>query len=282
MNTPSHTPLRPRALPALLLFAAIFAVLEGAGLNAFAQFPAGDLTVTVEELEGGEVRFSLAGSAPLREEGGFGNTGFDNLSPSPPHTLTSYSSAPLPSGLTLSAGGNDNPITYIYFDPSSFWYMGSFWSGTLPQNTNVSGSGTGISSTIPFSNFIPGTYIVAGHAFDVTYRVVARAAPAPRLLLNGPGRFPATVVGRSSRPEVMRIANVGNAAASGVTMEVSGRAARDFKSTPPPATIPAGGSAIVKITFKPRAKGARKAEAVVASANASTVRAGLKGKGKGK
>jgi len=255
-------------------------IFQGTTPGVFAQFPAGDLTVTVEELDGGEVRFSLAGSVPLREESSFGNTGYDNVTPSPPHTRISYVNYPLPPGLTLSAGGNDFAITYIYFDPTSFWYMGSFGSSTFPQGTNVVGSGTGISSTIPFSNFIPGTYEVAGQAFDVTYRVIAKAAPAPRLAVTGPGRFPATLVKRSSRPRNLLVTNTGNAAATGLKVDVSGRASRDFKATQPPGTLAAGASTTLKITFKPRAKGVRKADATITATNAASASVVLLGKGK--
>lgn len=259
---------------------AILWVFQGSTTGVFAQFPAGDLTVTVEELDGGEVRFSLAGSVPLREESSFSNTGYNNVTPSPPHTLTSFVFYPMPSGLTLSAAGNDFAITYIYFDPTSFWYMGSFGSSAFPQGTNVVGSGTGISSTIPFSNFIPGTYEVAGQAFDVTYRVIAKAVPAPRLVVTGPGRFPATLVRRSSRPRNLLITNTGNAAATGLKVDVSGKASRDFKATPPPDTLAAGASTALKITFKPRAKGVRKADATITAANAASASVVLLGKGK--
>ncbi len=272
--------LTRRPLAAVFSIAAILALFQGFSGQLFAQFPAGDLTVTVEELDGGEVRFSLSGSAPLREEGGFDNTGYDPIALSPPHTLSSYTNYPLPAGLTLSAAGNDRPVTNVYFDSQSFWWMGSFSSGTFPQGTNVTGSGTGVSSTIPFSNFVPGTYEVAGQAFDVTYRVITKPAPAPRLALSGPGRFPATLVGRSSRPRTLRITNTGNAEATGLSLAISGKAARDFKSTRPPAALAAGGSATVKVTFNPRAKGARKAEAIVTAANTAAARAALLGKGK--
>lgn len=277
MKTPRLT---RRPLAAAFSIAAILALFQGFSGQLFAQFPAGDLTVTVEELDGGEVRFSLSGSAPLRSTGGFSDTGFNEATPSPPHTLGSSANYPLPAGLKLSASGSDFPLNHIYFYNGSVWHLGSFSSSTFPQGTNVTGSGTGVSSTIPFSNFVPGTYEVAGQAFDVTYRVIAKPAPAPRLALSGLGRFPATVVGRSSRPRTVRITNTGNAEATGLNLAISGKAARDFKSTRPPAALAAGGSATVKVTFKPRAKGARKAQAVVTAANAAAVRAALLGKGK--
>lgn len=255
-------------------------IFQGTTPGVFAQAPAGDLTVTVEELDGGEVRFSLAGSVPLREESSFNNTGYNNVIPSPPHTLTYFAFYLLPPGLKLSAGGDDFDITRIYFDPTSFWYMGSFGSSTFPQGTNVVGSGTGISNTIPFSNFIPGTYEVAGQAFDVTYRVIAKAAPAPRLGVTGPGRFPATLLRRSSRPRNLLISNTGNAAATGLKIDISGRASRDFKVTQPPGTLAAGTSTALKITFKPRAKGVRKADATITAANAASAGVVLLGKGK--
>lgn len=277
MNTPFPT---PRPLFSVLLLVALFALLRGFGGDVFAQFPAGDLTVTVEELDGGEVRFSLAGSTPLREEGGFSNTGFNVATSSPPHALLGNASYSLPAGLKLSANGNDFALDYIYFNNGPVWHLGSFSSSTFPQSTNVIGSGTGVSSTIPFSNFIPGTYEVAGQSFDITYRVIARPETLPRLALAGPGRFPATLVGRGSRPRTLSITNTGNAAASGLRIALSGKGARDFKSTPAPTSLAAGGTAIVKITFKPRAKGGRKAEAVVTAANAAPGRVALIGKGR--
>lgn len=272
--------LTRRPLAAVFSIAAILALFQGFSGQLFAQFPAGDLTVTVEELDGGEVRFSLSGSAPTRTETSFWNTGYDSTTSNPPHPFSVFSYQALPSGLKLSANSNDYPLNNVYFDSGGYWFLGTFGSSTFPQGTNVTGSGTGVSSTIPFSNFVPGTYEVAGQAFDVTYRVIAKPAPAPRLALSGPGRFPATLVGRSSRPRSLRITNTGNAEATGLSLAISGKAARDFKSTRPPAALAAGGSATVKVTFKPRAKGARKAEAIVTAANAAAARAALLGKGK--
>lgn len=273
-----NTPKLPRR--SFILALSLFGVVQSFTGSAQAQSPSGDLTVTVQELENNEVRFTVAGSAPMKREGGFSSTSYDPTAFTPPHTLGTYSNAPLPSGLSLTAGASNYPLNYVYFDSNDFWFLGTFGSGTFPVNTPVTGSGSVTTDTIPFTNFVRGTYVVIDDDYDVTYRVLSLNDLTPAsLTVQTPARFPTTRVGRRSKPQTVRITNAGGAAATGVSVKTSGAGAKDYLLTKPASTIAPGGSATFKATFKPRAKGTRRAKATVSAANAAARSVNLIGKG---
>jgi hypothetical protein len=116
-----NTPKLPRR--SVILALALFGFVQNFTGSAHAQSPSGDLTVTVQELENNEVRFTLAGSAPMKREGSFYSTSFDSTANTPPHTLSSSSYPELPAGLRLSAGGNDYNLNRVTFNiPNSPGY----------------------------------------------------------------------------------------------------------------------------------------------------------------
>lgn len=161
-----------------------------------------------------------------------------------------------------------------------YWFLGTFGTAIFPINTLVTGSGSVTTDTIPFTNFVRGTFVVSGDDFDTTYRVRSLNDLTPAsLTVQKPGRFPATRVGRRSKPQTVRITNAGETAATGVSVKTSGAGAKDYLLTKPASTIEPGGSAIFKATFKPRAKGSRRAKATVSAANTAARSVNLIGKG---
>jgi len=154
------------------------------------------LTITVEELANGSVQFSASGTAYANGSGTFSTTpSISNPSdPSPPHTLSSFTNLPLPSGIVLTipeqitseeepVAGNlpeaaeprfvDLPVTSVFFGESGDWALGEFGDvGSEVENGAVSemsssfvtfgdpitGSGSVTVSNIPFSNFVPGVF----------------------------------------------------------------------------------------------------------------------------
>lgn len=79
-----------------ILALALFGFVQHFTGSAQAQSPSGDLTITVQELENNEVRFTVAGSAAMKREGGFGSTSYDSTAVTPPHTQSGSSQLPLP------------------------------------------------------------------------------------------------------------------------------------------------------------------------------------------
>jgi hypothetical protein len=157
--------------------------------------------------------------------------------------------------------------------------MGTFGTASFPIGTPVTGSGSVTSDTIPFTNFVRGTFVVSGDDFDTTYRVRSLADLTPAsLTVQTPARFATTRVGRRSKPQTVRITNAGGTSATGVSVKTSGAGAKDYLLTKPASTIEPGGSATFKVTFKPRAKGTRRAKATVSAANAPARSVNLIGK----
>jgi len=273
-----NTPKLPRR--SFILALSLFGAVQSFTGGAHAQSPSGDLTVTVQELENNEVRFTVAGSAPMKREGGFSSTSYDQTAKTPPHALGAWNQSALPAGLQLTAAAFTYDLNYVYFSSSDYWFLGTFSSNTLPINTPVNGSGSVTTDTIPFSNFVRGTYVVISDDYDITYRVRSLNDLTPaRLTVQKPARFPATRVGRRSKPQTVRITNAGGTAATGVSVKTSGAGAKDFLLTKPASTIAAGGSSAFKATFKPRAKGTRRANATVSASNAAAASVNLIGKG---
>lgn len=106
------------------------------------------------------------------------------------------------------------------------------------------------------------------------------ATPSPPLLsIQRPTAFPATKLGKSSRPRTIRLDNSGGTPATGLSSRVTGKAAKDFKVAQPAVRILAPGrSTTLRATFRPRAKGVRRASVTVRAANALPASAPLRGK----
>ena len=95
-----------------------------------------------------------------------------------------------------------------------------------------------------------------------------------------PRAFPRTPVGKRSKPEAIRVTNSGGTTATGITARLSGKAAKDFLLTRPADTLAPGAATSFRATFRPRAKGTRKATATVSAHNAAAKSVPLKGRGK--
>ena len=198
---------------ARLLLASVAALALGLPSLTYANGVSGDLTLTVEELEDGGVRFTMSGSTTARTSGTVYQTPWFYDSGTgryiPPSTLESGQSYSLPTGLAYGitstdtsppeegdieegSGEIESPLSGINF-ASGGWYLystshvfgGSLIRGigsvTVPapsSNEPNSQIEETLPPGIPFSNFVPGTYQVSGTYFDMTY-VVVPYTPAP-------------------------------------------------------------------------------------------------------
>lgn len=101
----------------------------------------------------------------------------------------------------------------------------------------------------------------------------------PKASIQPMSRFPATKVGRKSPSQMVRVLNSGDGNLSIASVSASGPAAKDFLIRPPSkATVLPGTTSEIKIQFKPRARGIRRAFLILKS-NAPTERAAILGKG---
>jgi len=107
------------------------------------------------------------------------------------------------------------------------------------------------------------------------------ASPAPpHLTVTRPRAFPATPVGRRSRPQAIRVGNLGGTAATGLAVRTSGKAGRDFRLTRPARNLAPGAETRFRATFRPRATGARRALATVRASNTPARSVPLRGRGR--
>lgn len=258
--------------------------------------PAGDLTVKVRQLENGDVRFSLSGTAFIQRY--VPNTSVTNHSATsgyPP--VNFYTSYGLPDGLTLTMPANDfitsetevsaqaqaqffvdHPLNVVY--STSGWYLGGFNSGPLFRGDTIRGSGAVTTSKIPFSFLVPGTFVVEPGGFEsepdstaaeskptnhgifpyfITYEVIAYD-PMPSLALPGSVSFPKTIVRKSAKARKVTIKNNGNATLTDLSLSISGAAATDFStSSLPVTTLAPDESVTVDLAFRAKWKGIRTA-----------------------
>lgn len=271
-------------LIAILSFGMVSSAVAG-GAN-----PASDLTVTVQELENGDVKFSLSGTAyynnPMMGEPYRTPTDYSQMTP--PHTLDDYEYFTIPDGLTLTVPNNDpmppSPtreatLRYLDFNSSGYWSFYSFYTGTLNFGDEMTGSGMVVTDEVPFSAFEVGTFFVEGNDFDMTYVVRPYVPPVPRLKAPAKARFSKTLLRKSSRTSRIVIQNVGDGAVENLAVRISGGAARDFRIRKRPSSmVEPGGSTALTVFFRPRAVGNRRAVASLMS-NAPTKRVALTGKG---
>lgn len=174
----------PRFLPAILSgFIGMIALSASSPLLAQGPpVPAGDLTVTVEETESGEVTFSLSGTAYMQSTGFIASTNAVSFPPVPPTTATSFVQYQIPPGLNLTVtdlmpqsepevpeeGGSmtvNLPLTSI-ISSTGQWYFTTQSSGNLFVGSPITGSGSITTNAVPFSFFVPGTYTVLPSTFD--------------------------------------------------------------------------------------------------------------------
>lgn len=135
--------------------------------------PSGDLTVTVREQSGGNVNFTHSGSAQTEGEGGISSTPTDGGNPPHAGNVGGGLTSPLPPGLTLFLAENLGEVGGIYFSSAGHWYLelDEAISSSGP-GFSVSGSGSVTTNTIPFSQFVPGSFGVNGSIFDFFYVVI--------------------------------------------------------------------------------------------------------------
>lgn len=301
------------------LFACLF---FGSAVSAKAQAPASNLTVTVTEQSNGGVAIQLSGTANTSSLffGYLDGTAYDGEQSLPPHTLDSFLSHPLPPGLTLSVpypilasepesgeGGPEAalpdesiPLTTIQFTPG-FWYLGGFSPRPVFPLTSITGSGSVVVDDLPFSHFVPGTYVVASKSlalsqpesgdgpeevpgdinvfYTMTYKVIPLAKGSARLRMSTPRAFRRTAVNRSGGSRTVRVRNQGSVAAQNFSAAAVGPHAGDFTVLAPAIrSIPPQGEARLLVKFRPRAVGRRRADLKVTS-SAPAVTSRLRGTG---
>lgn len=292
--------MRPVTFSRNALLQAIFAMalLMLSATAGLAQFPAGDLTVTVAEQEDGAVTFTVSGTAYMQANASFYETNYSYSPPSPPtNALGTFS---LPPGLKLTVPERsemseeesaeegalleiDLMLSSVYFSTVG-WRLGSFVSGPLLAGDTLKGSGTVTTDTIPISAFVPGVYVVGSTTVDsepeesplegsliapgvspyfITYEVIPFDA-APALDASRPTAFPKTRVRRSGGSQEVTITNRGNITITNLSAVITGAAARDFSVGNLPVTqLAPGASTKVTVGFKPLRKGTRSAKLLV-------------------
>lgn len=121
----------------------------------------------------------------------------------------------------------------------------------------------------------------AGATWGVYRAVVSPPAAAGKLekpRLTKPKRFSATQIGKSSKAQTLRVTNAGGVPLKGLSVKLGGKARKEFRAIKVKSTLAPGASATFKVTFRPRATGARKA-ALILHSNAAPVKAVLSGRG---
>lgn len=287
------------------LFSGLAALaILGVAAPAFSQSPANDLTITVNELPGGDVKFTASGTSRMLTTSSFYTTNANSGTMTPPQKrpLNLPQFVQLPAGLIFThppaqfsseeesapeeapAPSGEFPLNYLFFT-SGFWHMGSSYSGELPQGSPITGSGTITvsKSEVAFSDFVPGTfqvrtapYSMGEELYDLTYKVIPYTAG---LGVEKPSRFSETQVNRSSQSQVLTITNEGSLPIAGLTVQISQSGKKNFKVTQPKLKeLKAGESTTFEATFKPESAG-NKATKITVTDGTSLKKVTLKGKG---
>lgn len=285
------------------LFALVLgtAALSGTASAQLNEDP-GNLTITVQENENGTVTISASGTANIMNSGFFGTTSADPGVPTPPATITTETSIPLPPGITFTfpenlgseqepgapQEANGDPITVpattVEFDEPGVWALGRF-SNFLQSGDTITGAGSVTVGNIPFSNFVPGTYVVEPelnrakffNLFQITYKVIPFSGTG-RLTLQNARSFGEVQVNHPSRIQRLRLRNVGSATVTGIrgrlSVGASDFSARIVNARP----LNPGQSLVVKVRFRPGRVGGQRSLFSVES-SAPTVSTTLSGEG---
>ena len=92
------------------------------------------------------------------------------------------------------------------------------------------------------------------------------AVEAPGVLrLSSIRTFGPTLVGRKSRPQIVRITNTGQSEVNSISVNIRGRASGEFDATTPVSSLAAGKSTSTKVVFEPKGKGTRRATLNISS-----------------
>jgi len=277
MNYVKPLSIRTSLLAAL---AGVLSLIPAASVIANGGPPAGDLTVTVEEQENGDVKFSLSGTAYVQESIPsvlFVTNYLDSASP--PTPFWGYNYISLPSGLTLTMPNNsippseiespeeggvqtfiDYPLAFFFMEDFA-WYLGAFNKGMTMMGDSITGAGSVTTSDIPFSLFVPGTFLVEAEGgrfpYSITYEVIP-FVPNPSLSLSHLGAFPKTTRGKSGGTKSVIIENNGSAPLTGLSLSIDVPGSRDFSTSAIPKTALAPGeSTSVAVSFRPKGEGQR-------------------------
>lgn len=112
----------------------------------------------------------------------------------------------------------------------------------------------------------------------VQFTATPPVVPA-RIVVGRPRAFPATTVGRKSRPQAIRVSNGGGSPLSGLRVAAGGPAKRDYLVVQPASkTLAPGAATTFRATFRPRSKGTRRATFTV-SGNVRAVSVSVTGRG---
>jgi hypothetical protein len=274
IRKPGRRAGRPGSRPLHRL--ALTVVLALAMLNVFASSALADLTVTVQENADGSATFSLSGTSEIR--GGYPDSGifFTNYSflegVPPLRAPSALFPLPLPKGLTLNFGLEDDSVELNDFQPEgSFWYLISNRASgyNIFNPTAVTGRGSVRVENFPFGLLVPGTFRVEGatpqseveesevlggvistvgyYGFTTVYHVIpldrnpSISGKAPGILGSGSG---------NKSTGLIRITNNGNEPLENISLD---EASSDFKlGNPLRTSLAPGESTTCKVTFSSR------------------------------
>lgn len=207
----------------------------------------------------------------------FENSSLGGVDPSPANGSLTFAGAAY---LFSRSGGNWGQVNYLKAStPGEEDQFGTVVAisgttaliGVPTEDSNANGiGGDETDNTAPNAG--------AAYLFDLDGSFVP---PGPAILTTqSPRPFPKTTVRRSSKPQILSLSNTGGSPLTGLALTLSGKAAKDFRITPPGVTtVSAGGSTTYQITFKPRKKGTRSASLTVGSSVGASILT-LRGKGK--
>jgi len=139
-------------------------------------------------------------------------------------------------------------------------------AGFTVTNTKVDDKGTTITLTLAVANSVtPGNYSLTittpGGASTIPVKVVA---PVPVVSLDHSDfTFPTQSVGTTSSGQIVILKNSGEADLTGITLGLVGANAGDVQSSTCGATLAAGATCSITITFAPTAKGDRSASLTI-------------------
>ena len=173
---------------------------------AAAPDPVDNLSLTVQQLPGGNVRYTLDGawrntSGSERTPGSF----YNSTTGTPPSNFgPGFTTFDLPPGLLFQGtevyhqgGGEANRIYFADWSGLPFWYLGVNTSYSVAPGELVTASGSVVTDAVPFSLFVPGTFEIPAHGrpYSFTYFVIPLGPDM--------GPAPSGGHGRRSRPSFL-------------------------------------------------------------------------------
>ena len=219
-----------------------------------------------------------------------GNTGFGFTDDTFPFdTFAALGTTTMSDPMALVAGGGllSGEIKRSLFNSNVFTPL--FLEGSASPGATLSAVGAPDpvgTLAIPYSAFasLDGTTIVNSEdGWEFRFgapEVEAPAVEAPGVLrLSSIRTFGPTLVGRKSRPQIVRITNTGQSVVNSISVNLSGRASGEFDATTPASSLAAGESTSTKVIFEPKGKGTRRATLNISS-SVGKMTLSLAGRGK--